>query len=209
MSGYSSSSPPPPPPFEPLGRKADKISANAAGLWFFWICTTAKNVDISKKEEEITEVQTVSVELPSLSEEELEAQLQKISNKKADELAKTVSAAMEDEMKKGGVSVERSGGAVVIRFPSSIAFPSGSDGLNSDFEAIIDKIAPILQRSPGGVVVAGHTDNVPLRGGAFESDWDLSASRATSVVHYLLYEHNLEPKRMTVQGYGDSRPPYQ
>ena len=56
----------------------------------------AKDVDISKKEEEITEVQTVSVELPSLSEEELEAQLQKISNKKADELAKTVSAAVEE-----------------------------------------------------------------------------------------------------------------
>lgn len=85
--------------------------------------TAAKNVDISKREEEadhVSEVQSVSVELPSLSQEELEAALQKVTNKKADELAKSLSAAMEDEMKKSGVSVERSGGKVVIRFPGGI-----------------------------------------------------------------------------------------
>ncbi len=171
--------------------------------------TAAKNVDISKREEEVehvSDVQTVSVELPTLSEEELEAALQKVTNKKADELAEALSAAMEDEMKKSGVSVERSGGEVVIRFPSSIAFPSGSNSLNSDFTDLINKLAPILQRTPGEIIVSGHTDNIPLRGGAFESNWDLSASRATAVIHNLLFDHGMDPGRMTVQGYGDSRP---
>ena len=169
----------------------------------------AKNVDLSKREEEVLEgsdVQSVSVDLPELSEKELAKAMEKIEVRKAEELKKVLSDAIQGEMQKSGVSVERNGSNVIIRFPSSIAFSSGSNGLNTDFSDLIDKLAPILIKTPGEIVVSGHTDNVPLRGGKFESNWDLSAARATSVVHDLLFDHHLDPTRMTVQGFGDSRP---
>jgi chemotaxis protein MotB len=169
----------------------------------------AKDVDLSKKEEESKQeanVQSISVELPVLSEEELEKAMQKVEEKRADELKKILSDAIEGEMQKSGVSVERNGSNVVIRFPSSIAFPSGSNALNTDFTDLIEKLAPTLKKTPGEIIVSGHTDNVPLRGGAFESNWDLSAARATSVIHNLLFDHEMDPSRMTVQGFGDSRP---
>ena len=172
--------------------------------------TAAKNVDISKREEDSSQqeedVQSVSVALPVLSEEELAAALQKIGEIDADELKTVLSDAIEGEMHKSGVSVERDGSNVVIRFPSSIAFPSGSNSLNIDFTDLIEKLAPILKETPGDIIVSGHTDNIPLHGGAFESNWDLSAARATSVIHNLLFDHGMDPQRMTVQGFGDSRP---
>ena len=140
------------------------------------------------------------------AEEELAAALQKIGEKDADELKTVLSDAIEGEMHKSGVSVERDGSNVVIRFPSSIAFPSGSNSLNIDFTDLIEKLAPILKETPGDIIVSGHTDNIPLHGGAFESNWDLSAARATSVIHNLLFDHGMDPQRMTVQGFGDSRP---
>lgn len=166
----------------------------------------ASDVDISKREEEVTEIPKVSMEIPEISEEELEARAQKLREEKADELRKSLSSTMEEDIKTGGVSVERTGDEVVIRFPSEIAFPSGSGTLNAQFKTLLDRLAPILEKTPGELVVSGHTDNVPVRGGSFLSNWDLSASRATAVVHHFLFEHLIDPGRITVQGYGESRP---
>lgn len=166
----------------------------------------ASDVDISKREEEITEVPKVSMEIPEISEEELEARAQKLREDKAEELKESLASTMDEDIKQGGVSVERTGDEVVIRFPSEIAFPSGSGTLNEGFKHLLDRLAPILEKTPGELIVSGHTDNVPIRGGAFQSNWDLSASRATAVVHYFLFKHLIDPGRITVQGYGDSRP---
>ena len=52
----------------------------------------------------------------------------------------------------------------------------------------------------------GHTDNVPISGGQFSSNWDLSASRALSVMHELMQEGGLDEERLMVVGYADTRP---
>ena len=166
----------------------------------------AKNVDVSKREDDLEEVSTVTMELPEITKEELETMAQKAREESAEELKEKLSVTMEEEIKTDGVSVERLGDEVIIRFPSEIAFPSGSGSLNADFEQVLDRLAPTLKKTPGELVVSGHTDNVPVLSGVFQSNWDLSASRATSVVHRFLFEHQIDPKRITVQGYGDSRP---
>lgn len=169
----------------------------------------AADVDMSKRQEEIDEppsTSTVTVDIPQLSEEELEERAKKVREGKAEDLKKDLSDTMQQEIKDAGVVVERKGDEVVIRFPSEIAFPSGSGDLNTEFMALLDRLAPTLDKTPGSLVVSGHTDNIPIRGGRFESNWDLSAIRATAVVHHFLFEHLLDPTRVTVQGYGDSRP---
>jgi len=60
--------------------------------------------------------------------------------------------------------------------------------------------------TPGGVVVAGHTDNVPIHTARFRSNWELSSGRAVSVVHSLLKNPEIDPSRVTIEGYADSRP---
>ena len=58
----------------------------------------------------------------------------------------------------------------------------------------------------GAITVSGHTDNVPIRsGGAYRSNWELSAARAASVGHELLAA-GLDPARLMVSGHADTQP---
>ncbi len=152
------------------------------------------------------DIPAVSVDIPVISEEELEKKAQEVREEKAEELKEELASTMQTEIDVDGISVERIGEDVVLRFPSEIAFPIGSNTLNTEFEALLDRLAPILEKTPGELVVSGHTDNLPVRSGFYQSNWDLSASRATAVVHRFLFEHLIDPARITVQGYGDSRP---
>ncbi|MCB2100529.1 MAG: OmpA family protein [Rhodobacterales bacterium] len=166
---------------------------------------TAADVNVTKPEEEIE--QTARVDIPSPDEGDKEsARPPDSQNYRASQLEDAMRQAIRQEMADSGVQVARKGNAVVIRFPSEIAFPSGSDVVTPEFIAAVDKLVPILQRTTGQVRVSGHTDNVPVAGGKYRSNWDLSAARATSVVHYLIDVHQLDPGRITVQGFGDSRP---
>jgi len=53
--------------------------------------------------------------------------------------------------------------------------------------------------------VSGHTDNVPIRNGAYRSNWELSAARAATVGHRLL-DAGLAPERLMVSGHADTQP---
>jgi len=151
-------------------------------------------------------IPVVSIDLTNQEEQEEEFEVDSSAPQTAQ--VEQVQSAVEKVLKDSdtGVEVKRKGDEVVITFPSSIAFPSGTDTVNQHFAASIDELAPILKKSEGQIIVAGHTDNVPIAAGRFRSNWDLSAARATAVVHRLIEYGGLEPGRMTVQGYGESRP---
>jgi chemotaxis protein MotB len=104
------------------------------------------------------------------------------------------------------IELEPTVSGAIIRFPSNTAFESGGVELLPSGYAALDKIAPILLRTPGDIKVGGHTDDVAISTAQFRSNWDLSAARATSVVHYLLGTKRIPKERLTSQGYADSRP---
>jgi chemotaxis protein MotB len=72
---------------------------------------------------------------------------------------------------------------------------------------VLDTLAVLLAKYPNEVRVEGHTDNVPIHaGGRFDSNWELSATRATSVVRYLIENHRMSPYQLSAAGYGEYRP---
>jgi len=55
--------------------------------------------------------------------------------------------------------------------------------------------------------VDGHTDDQPLlAGSSFQSNWELSQARALSVVLLLVNEENMEPRRLSANGFGEFQP---
>lgn len=57
--------------------------------------------------------------------------------------------------------------------------------------------------------VEGHSDSVPpgpRLQEQYPSNWELSASRATSVVRHLIEAHGMDPTRMEAVSFGDTRP---
>ena len=63
-----------------------------------------------------------------------------------------------------------------------------------------------LAEIEGRIVVAGHTDNIPIRTARFRSNWDLSAARAVTVVHRLTEQNGLDEGRFLIEGHADTEP---
>lgn len=96
-------------------------------------------------------------------------------------------------------------GSISFRISSEILFGSGQAELENAGFDVIDRLIPTLKAGKHRILVEGHTDNLPIQTERFPSNWELSASRASSVVRYLQMT-GIEAARMSATGYADTRP---
>ncbi len=114
--------------------------------------------------------------------------------------------ALREEVEAGMIQVETTDRSVIIRIREKGSFASGVAKFAPGFMPVIEKLREALTYIAGRIVVAGHTDDVPIRTARYRSNWDLSAARAVSVVHELLQESELDPRRLVVEGHGEAHP---
>lgn len=114
--------------------------------------------------------------------------------------------ALEKEIEEGLIVVESQYSRIVIRIREKGSFMSGDAYLNNDFIPILKKIHDVLLKTDGRIAVAGHTDDVPINTNRYRSNWELSTSRATSVVHELLAPGDMAAERFVLEGYADTKP---
>ena len=114
--------------------------------------------------------------------------------------------AMAVEIEQGSIDVDVQHRKIVIRIREKGSFPSGSADLLEPFRPVIQRMSDAIRVTQGTIAVAGYTDNIPIATVRFRSNWDLSASRAVTVLHELLDASGLPPERFQVQGYADTRP---
>jgi len=107
---------------------------------------------------------------------------------------------------KGFVDVSVEENQVTIRMMGEATFDTGQAELRREFVPLLLKIGEILSKTKGEIIIAGHTDNVPLRGGRFKSNLGLSMARAGSVAEYLLKSTSINPQRLSTMGFGEYRP---
>lgn len=102
-------------------------------------------------------------------------------------------------------SVERKG--LVIRVVTDdVLFASGSAALAPAGAALLDQLKGVLQVDrEHPIAVDGHTDAVPISTGRFPDNWELSTSRATSVVRRLAGAA-LSPSRFSATGHAAEQP---
>ncbi len=62
------------------------------------------------------------------------------------------------------------------------------------------------ETSTGIIVVSGHTDNIPIKTYRFRSNWELSSSRAVSVIHELVKTSALRDKKFKIAAYAETQP---
>jgi chemotaxis protein MotB len=85
-------------------------------------------------------------------------------------------------------------------------FDSGSAHLKSYSEAVLNALAPLLNKVQNKISVTGHTDSSPYGAGAAYTNWELSADRANSARRALLAGGYPEYNVATVQGMGSASP---
>jgi chemotaxis protein MotB len=94
---------------------------------------------------------------------------------------------------------------VEVEIRNDVLFASGSATLNPDAERVLAQLAGTLLGFGNAIRVEGHTDDVPIQGGLYRDNWDLSAARAAAVVRVLV-AGGLDPARFAVLGFGEHRP---
>lgn len=124
-----------------------------------------------------------------------------------------VQRSLEGALKKKGLNdrvqfriTER--GLVAAVVSDDVFFASASATIQPKGHEVINAIAPVLAGLTESVSVEGHTNHLPIRGGIYPSNWELSAARAAAVVSELTEQHRIAPTRMIVTGYGETRPLY-
>jgi putative exosortase-associated protein (TIGR04073 family) len=101
-----------------------------------------------------------------------------------------------------GAEVERTGGAVVVRFPGDLLFATGSATLGSEAQARLRTVAKTLTQHPGTrIQIQGFTDTT----GTETINLRLSVARAAAVSRFLVAEE-VDANRIDAAGYGASRP---
>ncbi|AMV21114.1 flagellar motor protein MotB [Planctomyces sp. SH-PL14] len=100
----------------------------------------------------------------------------------------------------------------VSKFNEDLLFGSGSDALRQEAHALLNEFAAIVNDAEAKqfhVLVVGHTDDQPVVRPAtkarHDSNWELSAHRATSVVKHLA-KNGVSEYRMGIGGYSKHQP---
>jgi len=173
----------------------------------FTSSTAVKNVvQIPIPEQDITEQVTPE---PEIAEEPIEEPEQEVPDLQAEASRRTfndIQSLMASEIAADVMDLVRAGNSTVIRFPDKQSFGSGQGSMKPDFLPILSKVLTQLEKGKGQIIISGHTDDIPISTDQYRSNWDLSASRATSVAHYIMEHTSITKDRITVQGYADSRP---
>ncbi len=71
---------------------------------------------------------------------------------------------------------------------------------------VLDVVAPVLRRTTEALRVDGHTNQVPVKPKFYDTDWDLSAARAVTVLRYLDERGGIQGSRMSAAAYGHEVP---
>jgi chemotaxis protein MotB len=164
-----------------------------------------RNVDSLKKQE--------------LALRETNRQLQ-IREEKVSELTRLLNSkdsaqiALKDNLTKAllgfnnnGLTIVKKHGKVYVSLEEQLLFASGSTVVDPRGEQALKQLAEVLAKNPEvSILIEGHTDNVPIKGGTMKDNWDLSVLRSTSVVRILLKHSSINPSRLTPAGRGEYIP---
>ena len=111
------------------------------------------------------------------------------------------------EIEQGLIEIETQEERIIIRVQEEGSFPSGSASIKGGFKPVMKKLADLLTDINGDIIVAGHTDNVPISTARFRSNWELSAARAVSFLHHLSKANeDVGEDRFLIEGHGDADP---
>lgn len=183
----------------------------------------AANKRIAEKKAEIKELETRIAELSGELKlyADVKGDLEKALEASKSELAELRKARAQAEaraaqyreltaklaamVRSGKLTVKIRNGKMVIQLPGDVLFGPGKVKLEDDGQQALAEVAEILKGFERQYLIAGHTDNIPVKSGRFSSNWELSTARAVEVVTFL-QEKGVPPDKLAAAGYGEFDP---
>ena len=110
------------------------------------------------------------------------------------------------EVAKHTVSIGMRRDGLVISLREAGFFASGSAAPKPDTLHTLQTIAAALRHTHFDLRVEGHTDNIPIHNPQFDSNWELSTARATSIARLLLRMNAIRADQLSAAGYAEFHP---
>jgi chemotaxis protein MotB len=183
-----------------------------------WSPTVAEQSVITEIRQETSEVENEHLKMKDGESDQSQESQQEIDRQAAlqaqqealqqelDEQLAELQESLEQEVEQGLVTFDKTESSIIIRIQEKGSFGSGSARLDSGFHEVMARISAVLAAKPGKILVAGHTDNIPISTGRFRSNWELSSARAVTVLHSMLRNKDIAEERIVVQGFADTLP---
>lgn len=105
----------------------------------------------------------------------------------------------------GAIEVSESEDVIRVRLLNKVLFQTSKAGLDEQAQKTVALLAHVLRQMENTVIVEGHTDSVPVRGGLYRSNWELSVARSYAIIERLIGE-GVAPARLVAAGYGEFHP---
>ena len=117
---------------------------------------------------------------------------------------------LEEVLQGTGATVKVKDGKIAVMLPSSVFFNSGQSTLKKKAKSSLTKVGNAIKNDfPNGTIrIEGHTDSDPIKRtrSIYASNWELSAKRAASVLHFLVGKCGLDSNRLYIAGFGEYQP---
>ncbi|MGV8983660.1 flagellar motor protein MotB [Clostridium sp.] len=105
------------------------------------------------------------------------------------------------------VEIKSDSRGVIIQLKANILFESGKAEIIDKSKPVLDSINALVATLPNGIVIEGHTDNMPINNFEYTNNWQLSSARALNVLEYFVNIKGQKlPKRFTSVACGEYQP---
>jgi chemotaxis protein MotB len=134
-----------------------------------------------------------------------EAEIAKL-NRTQEELSRS----LQDEIAKGNITIQQVRDQLTINMVDRVLFDSGQAQVKPAGMKVLKQVSDVLKNvSDKQIRIEGHTDNVPISAklqDKFKTNWELSTTRATTVVRYLTDHGGVDRHALSAVGYADTKP---
>ncbi|PLT31917.1 flagellar motor protein MotB [Peribacillus deserti] len=123
------------------------------------------------------------------------------------EIQQKVNTYMKNNKLTGRLGTKLTDEGLLVTISDKILFESGLAEIRGIDRELAGEISDLLvMNPPRGIVISGHTDNMPISTSEFDSNWDLSVMRAVNFMKILLENPKLKPQWFSAKGYGEFKP---
>ncbi|MFQ5851127.1 MAG: OmpA family protein [Candidatus Binatia bacterium] len=165
--------------------------------------------------EQLNKAQADRANLNESQLRELEARARQLAEDKQ-KAERTVQAreqvieSLKQEIGNGRAKIARVARRTIRRLRDRILFDSGKASIDPSGLGKLKEIgATLLKIRNRHIQVEGHADSRPIKWrlrDKYQTNWELSVARATTVVRYLIDEVGIEPDRLSAAGYAFYQP---
>lgn len=137
-------------------------------------------------------------------QEQMEDQKKKAEELYGEVVSESQKKNIEDQI---SVNLDKKYQFVQISMNGAILFDSGSASIKKGMGTLLSKVGDILKLYDDHMIkIEGHTDNVPISGGQYRNNMQLSSDRALAVFEYLVNRKKMNPATLESAGRGEYNP---